>query len=194
MTDQQTIAQFIEKHGITLTVTEGPQGRVSKPRTADPEDKPWPHIFYRVKLSRQGGGTMRTPFKLGIGHVKPEKQYRGSVNVERLTGDEEHLLYAWQRKPYAQFIDQELQASLAAKLAKAQRVAPAADDVLDSMTLSLRAFMDRMNFRDWCAELGDDPDSIKALRLFHRVIKEGRRVHRWLGNDLAAELLDCEPL
>lgn len=77
MTDTMTIAQFIEKHGITFTFKEG-----SIP--ADRKDDQWlQEAFHFDCLFRMGDDSPRrqlaTDFHMGRGHGKPVKRSDGLV-------------------------------------------------------------------------------------------------------------------
>jgi hypothetical protein len=179
-----TFEQFIEKYGLSLTLDGPPVGAVD---ASDGKPMKWPHIAYKLVLSNRDGHKLRTPWRAGVGHVKP------TTAPPRLTIDEDQMFHAWKLKPSAGFRDVAVWASLAGKLAAWNKVAPDLADVLDSLASSVRIWRDGTSFREFASDFGYDQDSIKALRVYHRVCREGRRVYRWLGDDAACEMMDCDP-
>lgn len=152
--------------GFKLAILRGPTGEVDK----NGKDS-WPHIAYRVSLTLNGKEILATDYKLGIGHVKPVKLF-----TSNLTTDERSMLETWQRKPYANFINKQLQADVAAKLARQQKVVPELDDVLHSLLLEGETFFNAQSFEDWAGDFGYDADSRKAEGIYRACDSIGRQL------------------
>lgn len=158
--------------GFTLKILHGPIGGVDKHDQSD-----WPHIAYKVMLEFNGREVITTDYKLGVGHVDPKRAFIGSV-VSRpmLATDEQSMLLTWQSKPGAAFKDKQLQANVAAKLAKSQKVVPELGDVLHSLILDGEAFFNAQSFEDWAGEFGYDADSRKAEAIYRVCDSTGRKL------------------
>lgn len=52
---------------------------------------------------------------------------------------------------------------------------------------------DYLSCEDWCGDLGYDPDSRKALKIFKLCQKFSRALDAFLGNDILVELQECDP-
>lgn len=171
-----------EAAGLTLAVLSGPHGSVR-------ED--WQSIEYTCQLSNSRRQIIWTgEFRLGIGHVKiANYKPRMALNMRaHLTADEETMLQSWQSKPHASFVNKQLQADAAAKLAIIQKVAPKLDDVCASLLSDGSAFFDGERFEDWAENLGYSSDSIKAKETFEACDKIGRDLSRALSRDELAGL------
>ena len=68
--------------------------------------------------------------------------------------------------------------------------APTCEEVLDTLRSDL-FYMD-CSFEDFCSEVGFDPDSRKAERTFKALVRQNTKLHKFLGEDLFTELLNCE--
>lgn len=144
-------------------------------------DGDWPHIAYSCRLVRNGREVWAGPFRLGIGHVRLPKS--GSAELMRLemSREEESMLAAMNSRPHANFRNKDLQASLCAKLAKAQNVRPDCEQVVSSLVMDGSAYFDGSRFEDWCADLGYSEDSRKALATFEACQEIGRALTRALS-------------
>jgi hypothetical protein len=67
---------------------------------------------------------------------------------------------------------------------------PKVAEVLDSLASDYPAT--NVTFETWCDDYGYDTDSIKALKTFRACRRVGAQLAKWLGEDLLAELLECE--
>ena len=97
------------------------------------------------------------------------------------------MIHTWQSKPYADFKDKQLQANVAAKLARNQGVKPELADVMHSLLLDGEAFFNAQSFEDWASEFGYEPDSRKAEALYRQCDATGRK----LAGALSKETLDA---
>lgn len=165
--------------GLTLAILSGPRGSV--------RDGNWPCIEYTCQLSDSRRRVIWTgEFRLGVGHVKWPK---GDARYpEGITQDELYCLNTVRMKPGAQIADKQLWADTAAKLAKAQKVAPKLEDVCHSLLMDGSAYFDGLRFEDWAAELGYSDDSIKAKETFEACDRTGRDLSRALSRDEIAGL------
>ena len=183
----ETLAAIAARLGLSLE-SSAPSPGVDPAQSKD--DKPWPHIAYDVTLSRHGRKVWSGPHKLGVGHVKPDK-IKLNAWSPGWYADERALLETWQRKPHADFIDKELQARVAAKLATAQKVSPKLEDVLHSLLSDGSAYFDAQSFEDWCADFGYDPDSRKAESLWKACDDIGRQLARAFSPAELAQLREA---
>jgi hypothetical protein len=155
------------------------------------DEKQWPHIAYNVRLLYKGKEVIATPYKLGVGHVEPKKAHAIMLRgwgPDRLTVDEESLLLTWQSKPYANFQNKELQAQIAAKLAKAQKVFPTLETVLHSLCSDGEAFFNAQRFEEWASYFGYDADSRAAEQIFNACDAIGRKLARGIPADVLVQV------
>lgn len=172
MITDTTTDNALQELGFSLEILSGPTGDVT--------DK-WVNIAYTVRLNWNGRAILETPYKLGVGHVTlPDKPPTG------WTGDEISMLLAWQRKPSADFVDKELQARVAAKLAKQQKVVPTLSGVLYGLLSDGSAFFDAVSFEEWASEFGYDPDSRKAEAIYRQCDAIGRKLSKIPADKLSA--------
>jgi hypothetical protein len=68
---------------------------------------------------------------------------------------------------------------------------PEVTDVLGCMVMDAQSIEDTDSFEDWADELGYDPDSRKAERIYKATQTEANKLRRLLG-DLYQEYLDAE--
>lgn len=180
-TQTETPASVIERMAITLECST-PLGGV---------DGDWPFIGYQCRLIRNGREVWAGPYKLGIGHVKIPKIREGlpfSHGIQ-FTQEEGYCWNVLKLRPHADIKDKALQSSLCAKLAIAQKVIPKLTDVLHSLLLD-GAAIDR-TFEDWCAELGYDSDSIRALETFQACERIGKQLARGFTREELEELREA---
>lgn len=157
-----------------------PSGEVEKGEQGD-----WPHIAYTITLFHHNKRILSTDYRLGIGHVKPEECKLSFMVQRQFTANEESFLEAWKRNPRTNFKDKELQASVAAKLAKLQKVAPNLAEVLNSLLSDGTAFFNGETFEEWAGNYGYDTDSRKAEAIFKACDLIGRQL-----NKISREILD----
>lgn len=177
-----------ENVGLTLAVLSGPRGEV--------KDDNWPCIAYTVQLSDSRRRVIWTgDYRLGVGHVKwptSEQIHPKTMFCIKLgfTSEEENVArihargQTLKKTPGALRIE----ANAAAKLAKAQKVAPKLNDVCHSLLSDGSAFFDGERFEDWAANLGYSDDSIKAKEIFEICDRIGRDLSRALSRDELAGL------
>lgn len=172
----------IAELGLSLTVSE-PSGIVQDDR---------PVIAYTVKLSRNGRVIYDGPYTKGVGHVKVPKYETIKTHFNKLSatmgGNEYALLQQWAQKPNANFMNKELWATVAAKLAKVQKVGVTLSDILYSIMLDSSADLDAMTFKDWSSEYGHSDDSIKARDIYDIFCVTGRNIRAAFSADEIKEL------
>lgn len=144
---------LFESLGITATV--------SQPRPAV-RDNDWPCIEYDVNFTN-GRKSWTAQYRIGVGHVKIPRST--SCNLMGLTNSEESLLYALQNNPHAKAKDPSLHASLATKLAKAQKVTLSCFEVFAQCCNDGLSAQDQ-SFENWAADFGYDADSRKAEKIY----------------------------
>jgi len=166
----ETLATIAVNLGVTIE-TSAPRGEVEPAQSKD--SKPWPNVAYNVTLKRNGKPVWTGPFKLGLGYVDPSKAQSFCWH-----SPEEAMLNAWKRKSCADFVDKELHATVAAKLAQAQKVTPKLDDVLNSLLSDGSAYFDAQSFEEWACESGYDSDSRKAETIWKACDEIGRKLAR----------------
>ena len=72
---------------------------------------------------------------------------------------------------------------------------PTAADVLDCLASDAASVENSREFEEWASDLGYDPDSRKAEKIYKTIIKQAERLKKFLGNDLYKTLLwDTEGL
>lgn len=160
------LAELCASMGITLKSSD-PAGGV---------DNNWPHLSYQVQLLKGDKLIWSGPYKLGVGHVKIKNATFGFS--EAWTADQEAMLRTWQSKPSADFLDKELQAQVAAKLARRQKVFPKVDDVIASLVRDGSCHFDSQSFSDWCCDLGYSDDSISAKATYEACEEIGKTLKR----------------
>jgi len=166
--------------GLSLIVCSGPRGGV--------RDNDWPCIAYTLQLQKDGKPIWTGEYRLGVGHVEPQKYRDHTFNRVRLTREEEQLVWTWQTKPHSQFVNKQLWAGAAAKLAQLQKVTPKLEDVAHSLLLDGSAYFDGNTFENWCADFGYSDDSIKAKETFEACDKIGRELSRALSREQVESL------
>lgn len=164
--------------GFSLEVLGNPIGQV--------KDN-WPNIHFSIRLMFRGKIVLESPYSLGIGHVQPGKYRTGSLNLHGWTANEESLLMTWQSKPNANFKDKQLQADVAAKLARIQKVSPQLEDVVSSLFPDGSPFFNAESFEDWAANFGYDTDSIKARDIYQTCMETGRKLSASIPKEVLSQ-------
>lgn len=157
----------LKELGFSLEVLSGPRGHVQKD---------WSCIQFTVRLMFQGKRVLDTDYSMGVGHVHPQKHRNMSVNFLALTANEESLLMTWQANPYANFSNKETWASVAAKLAKKEKLTPSLPEVLRSLLLDGSPHFNHQSFEDWASEYGYGQDSREAERVYRICDDIGRKL------------------
>lgn len=163
-----------EEAGLTLKVVHGPVGKV---RDA------WPCISYIVIVFHGEQEVWKGDYHLGVGHADIKKVGDPWRVVYPFNMDEKMLLATWKKKPYAKFIDRDLHARTAAKLASAQKVKPELNDVVHSLLSEGDAHFDSLSFTEWAESLGYDTDSRKAESIYNTCLKTGRKLARFIPRE-----------
>lgn len=138
-------------------------------------EKAWPHIAYTVTLYHGEKKILATDYRLGVGHVDIKKGHPRSMI---LTGEQSGFLSSWQSRPHADFKNKQLKAEVAAKLARAQKVAPTLDCVLHSLLMDGDAYFSGERFEDWADNCGYSTDSRKAEEIFKACDLIGRQLNK----------------
>ncbi len=168
----------------TLFDTLGLTVEASSPRGVV-RDNEWPCIEYTFTFSK-GGRSFVAEYRLGVGHVKPVTVHSWILKV---TSDEESLLHTWASNPHAQFKDKVRWASVAAKLAKYQKVQPKAHEVLACLCeegLSAHA----SSFENWASEFGYDADSRKAEQMYRQCNETYFKVETLISDKVIRQLAE----
>lgn len=170
-----SIAEFIEKHGITGTVVRVDKQpgyeyhrdwrnkiigvREKASIDSDSSDKPWEHYAWQVSFDRGTPGVnhsgLTTPYKTGIGHVHQKGQTFHGAEV----------------------------------MAKFVPTPPSVEDVLDSLASEAAMYDESRDFEDFCANLGYDTDSRRAERIYNELGEVAKRLRFFLGREAYDELL-----
>ncbi len=171
MNTTQDRNQLLTDLGFTLAIIAGPMPNV--------KDN-WPNIKFIISLSYKGREVVQSDYSLGIGHVTlpetiPNYNYTFLLKY-RFSADEESLLRSWVKRPGADFVDKKLQASVAVKLAIAQKVKPTLPDVVYSLLSDGTPFFNAQSFEDWAGEFGYDLDSRKAEAIYKICFETGRKI------------------
>ena len=143
---------------------------ISDPR-GEVHDNGWPCIAYSVTI-----GCETFPWACGIGHVDWKKAAK-TPSAHRLFGNDARAveLVAAGRT----LADRNRTATLAAQIAKAQKVRPSAAEVL---ACACREGMDAdQSFENWCGDFGYDTDSRKAEDTYRACTENGKKARRILG-------------
>lgn len=156
------------------------------------EAKAWPHVSFKITLSRNGREFWSGPYRFGIGHFRPtaaEAAKLGSFYyAHKLPAGADSLAAAWARKPYADFRDKELTAAVAVEIAKMRKFAPTVEGVFLSILSDGAAYFDAQTFEEWAGDLGFSPDSISARAIFDECDRTGRAIARAFADDELAVL------
>ena len=67
---------------------------------------------------------------------------------------------------------------------------PQAEDVLDCLQSDSSVM--GMDFEEWCGDLGYDPDSRKAEKMYRETDRQARRVFRFMGREMFDEFQEVE--
>lgn len=177
MKTETTITETLAALGFSLAITSGPTGQV--------RDNDWPCIAYTVRLEYKGRSVIETGYSLGVGHVKVPKRWEDQP--AGLTSDEVCAFNTLRNNPHAQLKDKALHARFAAKLAKAQKVAPTLANVLHSLISDGEAYFDALSFEDFAANYGYDVDSRKAEATYRKCDEIGRALARGIPTDTLAK-------
>lgn len=161
----------------TVTIESGPpRGGVDE----DDKTHRWPHVAFSVTLKRNGRAFFIGPYRFGVGHFKPTAAEAARIGsfTSGLPAKAGNMAAAMAKKPYADFINKELVAAVAAHIAKARKFSPSVVNVLPAILSDGSAYFDAETFDDWCGNFGYDSDSINARDTFDACDKIGRGIAR----------------
>jgi hypothetical protein len=186
----KTIQQFIDEHKITMK-----SERISS-RTdlaADQWDKEAFHFLITIQYNDRD---YEFPYSMGSGHkvLKPwselagwRKFYSNTLGMSGTKKDYERLADQFY-KPRRQY-----EVELRALMYHAPE--PKLADVLNCLALDYSCYINSRSFEDWASELGYDPDSRKAEKIYGAVRDSALNIEQLLGRKLANELaFECESL
>lgn len=165
----QTITESLEAMGFSL---------VSSDPTPNVTEDGWPNIKYEVALFFKGKELIHMPYSLGVGHVTS-----GKSHTLKLSDAEETMLQTWKAHPYTKFQQTQLQANLATKLARDQKVKPQLVDVLYSLLSDGSAHFHSLSFEEWAGDCGYSSDSIKAKEIYDKCVEIGRTLKSRLPDE-----------
>jgi hypothetical protein len=74
----------------------------------------------------------------------------------------------------------------------AHRKPPSTDDVVSCLASDCQLAENCLTFEDFASELGYNPDSRKAERIYDDLVKSARQIRRWLGEEAFADLLTVQ--
>ena len=72
------------------------------------------------------------------------------------------------------------------------RSKPTASEVLSCLVSDAGTIVNTRSFEEWCNELGSDPDSRKAEKIYRRVLSQTQKLEKFLGQSYD-EFLSAEP-
>lgn len=206
--EREQIADFIERHGITAHVVDGPT-----PAVDDDGGRKWPHVKWAMELRTHHGATIRTPWKPGVGNYRPTDRVRkqaeriqsgndaryigrkindGTTRRIRFTPAEAAIVA--RKNSWLGSRDAQTEASAAAKLAELLDITPNACDILNSLRLDAESAVNAGDFETFAADFGYDTDSRRAERMYRDCLETANRLQGWIGPRAYAELLECEGL
>lgn len=147
MNTQETISALLSSLGITLTA--------SAPTVNDELQ-----FQFAIQVSRNGKAFYSGPYSMGYGHLKFPKH---ANQFYHYTDAEASIIESAARKAFPDlkaYKNQDFVRGLLLKLATKQKLTPSLADVMHSLLLDARCGDN--SFKDFCAELGCDDDSISA--------------------------------
>lgn len=147
MTAQEPISALLSSLGVTITA--------SAPTVNDDLQ-----FQFAIQVSRNGKAFYSGPYSMGYGHVKIPKHANPSYHY---TDAEASIIENAARKNFPNLKackNQDALRSLLLKLATKQKLTPSLADVMHSLLLDAQCGDN--SFKDFCAELGYDDDSISA--------------------------------
>lgn len=179
------IADYITKHGITLTAER--TVRAEFEAVAGPDDARSAHpsrTYWRVSLGREGATWMGRPWTLDTLYSLGSGAWDGvRVGAHRQSV----------RGPFGgtcAYHDCAQQWPCAEVIARGQPHPPTAADVLDSLKTDAGTYENTRGFEDWCGEFGYDTDSRKAERIYRSIADDAHRLRVLLGDEAYRELLE----
>lgn len=176
-----------EKYALEIALENKPVG-IHSVYIGESKEGDWHRDDWSCTLEYQGR-TMRIDYHMGIGHrVFPEHlpnaaYANGGIRVKSsnatkvMTAGEYSKRYAG--KTYQPPVKMTREFAIVAEWA--QPVPPTAIDVLNAC-LSDASAID-LTFENWCSELGFDPDSRKAERIYNQCIQQTIQLKQLLGGD-----------
>lgn len=185
-----TIAEFIAKHGVTMTAeptTHNPHMMALD----TPDEKRWQkeaaHYLCQINGPR---GTVETTFSVGVGIL----DHWARENKKAKTATERELL-SRALHPYARYnkTDSDILDAMRARWRKAYR--PDLESVLDCLASDSHSVRNARHFEEWAADCGYDTDSRRAETTYRICEKIAAQLEDALGREAFDELLEgVEPL
>ena len=173
---------------VTLEVLEGPTGRV--------DDENWPHLHFKVRLSRNGREVWTGDWRAGLGLVKPtakdERDAHALFQSPRAPEGAGPIISTIRKHPHSvsRIADKEANAAAIAWCAKRQGYAPTVADLMGSLMQDGTAYFDAETFEEWASNFGYDIDSRKAESVYRACDTIGRALARAFDADELAALRD----
>lgn len=130
-------------------------------------DGKWPCIAYTATFSQGTLPPLATPYRLGIGHVNLAKfNLNASRDTFGMSVNMLSMARCWKANPSANFLDKDLQAQVAAHIARVQKVQPNAGEVLACICRDALEATES-TFEEWASNLGYEEDSRKAESIYN---------------------------
>lgn len=140
----------------------------------------WPCITYKVSFNAPNGHTKEYfEYSLGIGHVDWKKAAKSpKYSTSFGYGEDSRLVDFMARNASLKKTPELLahQATLAAEIARLQKVQPNPAEVLAS--ICREALDSEQTFADWCANFGYEEDSRKAESIYRTCQDNAARVRK----------------
>lgn len=189
---QAKIAEFITRHGITMTaenVAKNPHREEEEPEKGR---KPVEYSHWRCTFTRGQGKhapTLETYFSMGSGLHNAD--YRLKAAAQAINADAtltDAVKVARIRKLRCRECDAQsgkiewyARGNVPPKGQHAG-VPPTCSDVLDCLASDASMVDNARHFEDFASDLGYDTDSRKAERIYHACMEQANKLRRFLGN------------
>lgn len=169
----ETIAEYIERHGITMT---------AEPATHNPNMSDWDKdANHWLCTFKRGDRELSTPYSQGSAHRTVTRQamlqFAGCIPEGWKTGE---------RMPQG-FGGRTLAVAEAERLCKPTE--PDAANVLDCLASDAAGIENARSFEDWAGEYGYDEDSRKALDTYLLCQAQAAKLSQFLGAEAFQALL-----
>lgn len=151
----------------------------------------WAHIAYAVTLKRSGRVVWSGPYKLGVGHVKqPSVVEATALRFQPANPNSDALIHKAERAAKGRPVTYtpEIEAKIAAFLARAQKVTPSLPDVMNCLLMDGSPEFDAETFEEWAGNFGYDTDSRKAEKIFAACTETGKAFRRAFTGEEIAQL------
>lgn len=164
----QSIADFIKLHGVSMTATPVP---VNPHMESDPDSR-WSKeaSHFLVTLEKSGGRPMVTYYSVGVGIVESWVANHGKTRFGLASFNRADFKRNPRTIAAREFFD-----------ANKGDYRPDLSSVLDCLVCDSACVENAPTFEDFAADLGYDPDSRKAERIFHTCCLQSRALRALLG-------------